>query len=68
MNLERIRKIISNLEHSIRKIEAKGCETGLTKAEFEDYLMVKQELKELKELIRRWQNFRTIMQSRGAIP
>jgi len=65
MNLERIRKIISNLEHSIRKIEAKGCETGLTKAEFEDYLMVKQEL---KELIRRWQNFRTIMQSRGAIP
>jgi hypothetical protein len=40
----------------------------LTKAEFEDYLMVKQELKELKELIRRWQNFRTIMQSRGAIP
>ena len=51
MNLERIRKIISNLEHSIRKIEAKGCETGLTKAEFEDYLMVKQELKELNCLL-----------------
>jgi len=51
MNLERIRKIISNLEHSIKKIEAKGCETGLTKAEFEDYLMVKQELKELNCLL-----------------
>ena len=51
MNLERIRKIISNLEHSIKKIEAKGCETGLTKAELEDYLMVKQELKELNCLL-----------------
>lgn len=51
MNLERIRKTISNLEHSIRKIEAKGCETGLTKAEFEDYLMVKQELNGLKKML-----------------
>ena len=55
MNLERIRKIISNLEHYIKKIEAKGCETGLTKAEFEDYLMVKQELKELNCLLLLWE-------------